>query len=106
MIESLSEDYFTGIGLSAQGYELVYLDEKLSAGLAAESISTYINQRLRWVRGTLQAFFIKNNPLTIPGLKMWQRLGHLEGLLHWFTCIPRLYFLLFPLISIGCIIGY
>ena len=54
MIESLSEDYFTGIGLSAQGYELVYLDEKLSAGLAAESISTYINQRLRWVRGLTQ----------------------------------------------------
>ena len=95
--ESLSEDYFTGIGLSAKGYELVYLDEKLSAGLAAESISAHIDQRLRWVRGTLQAFFIKHNPLTIPGLKLWQRLGHLEGLLHWFNCIPRLFFLLVPL---------
>ena len=95
--ESLSEDYFTGIGLSAKGYELVYLDEKLSAGLAAESISAHIDQRLRWVRGTLQAFFIKNNPLTIPGLKLWQRLGHLEGLLHWFNCIPRLFFLFVPL---------
>ena len=95
--ESLSEDYFTGISLSAQGYELVYLDEKLSAGLAAESISAHIDQRLRWVRGTLQAFFIKQNPLTIPGLNLWQRLGHLEGLLHWFNCIPRLFFLLVPL---------
>ena len=98
--ESLSEDYFTGIGLSAKGYELVYLDEKLSAGLAAESISAHINQRLRWGRGTLQAFFIDHNPLTISGLKLWQRLGHLEGLLNWFTCISRLCFLLFPLISI------
>ena len=95
--ESLSEDYFTGISLSAKGYELVYLDEKLSAGLAAESISAHIDQRLRWVRGTLQAFFIKHNPLTISGLKIWQRLGHLEGLLHWFNCIPRLFFLLIPL---------
>ncbi|MDJ0688833.1 MAG: glycosyltransferase [Xenococcaceae cyanobacterium MO_188.B32] len=95
--ESLSEDYFTGISLSAKGYELVYLDEKLSAGLAAESISAHIDQRLRWVRGTLQAFFIKHNPLTISGLKIWQRLGHLEGLLHWFNCIPRLFFLLVPL---------
>ncbi len=95
--ESLSEDYFTGIGLSAKGYELVYLDEKLSAGLAAESISAHIDQRLRWVRGTLQAFFIQYNPLTIPGLKLRQRLGHLEGLLHWFNCIPRLFFLLVPL---------
>jgi len=100
--ESVSEDYFTGIRLSSRGYELVYLDEKLSAGLAAETIGAHIEQRLRWVRGTLQAFFIKSNPLTIPGLSLWQRLAHLEGLIHWFTCLPRLFFLLFPLI---CIFG-
>jgi cellulose synthase (UDP-forming) len=98
--ESLCEDYFTGIKLSAQGYELVYLDEKLSAGLAAESIGAHIEQRLRWARGTLQALFIKSNPLTIPGLNLWQRLGHFDGLLHWFTCIPRVFFLLFPLVCI------
>jgi len=100
--DSISEDYFTGIRLSAKGYELAYLDEKLSAGLAAESIGTHIDQRLRWVRGTLQAFFIKSNPLTIPGLSIWQRLGHLEGLVHWFTCLPRVFFLFMPII---CIFG-
>ncbi|MBE9045132.1 glycosyltransferase, partial [Pleurocapsales cyanobacterium LEGE 10410] len=100
--DSVSEDYFTGIRLSARGYELAYIDEKLSAGLAAESIGAHIDQRLRWVRGTLQAFFIKANPLTIPGLNLWQRLGHLEGLVHWFSCIPRVFFLLVPLI---CIFG-
>jgi cellulose synthase (UDP-forming) len=95
--DSLCEDYFTGIRLSAKGYELVYLNEKLSAGLAAENIADHINQRLRWVRGTLQAFFIDSNPLTIPGLKLRQRLAHLEGLLHWFNSIPRLLLLLMPL---------
>jgi cellulose synthase (UDP-forming) len=98
--ESVSEDYFTGIRLAAQGYELVYLDEKLSAGLAAESITAHIDQRLRWAMGTLQALFINSNPLTIPGLNFWQRLGHLEGILHWFTCIPRLFFLFVPLVYI------
>lgn len=98
--DSVSEDYFTGIRLSARGYELAYLDEKLSAGLAAESIGAHIDQRLRWVRGTLQAFFIKANPLTIPGLSLWQRLGHLEGLVHWFTCLPRVFFLFVPLICV------
>lgn len=101
--DSVSEDYFTGIRLSAKGYELAYIDEKLSAGLAAESIGAHIDQRLRWVRGTLQAFFIKSNPLTIPGLSLWQRLGHLEGLIHWFTCLPRVFFLFVPII---CIIGH
>ncbi|MBD2773618.1 glycosyltransferase [Iningainema tapete] len=95
--ESLSEDYFTGIRISAQGYRLVYLNEKLSAGLAAESIAAYATQRLRWARGTLQAFFIKSNPLTIPGLSLIQRLAHLEGLLTWFSSISRVYFLLIPL---------
>lgn len=95
--DSLSEDYFTGIRLAAEGHQLVYLDEKLSAGLAAENISAYAVQRLRWARGTLQAFFIHANPLTIPGLTPLQRLGHLEGLLHWFTSLPRIYFLIMPL---------
>ncbi len=95
--ESLSEDYFTGIRLAAEGYRLVYLDEKLSAGLAAENISSQALQRIRWARGTLQAFFIQSNPLTIPGLRPVQRLAYLEGLLHWFTSISRVGFLLMPL---------
>ena len=95
--DSLSEDYFTGIRLSAKGYRLVYIDEKLSAGLAAENISAHATQRLRWARGTLQAFFIKSNPLTIPGLNPLQRLAHLEGLLHWFNSLGSVFFLLMPL---------
>ncbi len=95
--DSLSEDYFTGIRLSAQGYRLAYIDEKLSAGLAAENIAAHATQRLRWARGTLQAFFIKSNPLTIPGLNPLQRLAHLEGLLHWFTSLASIFFLLMPL---------
>lgn len=96
--ESLSEDYFTAVRLAAQGNKVIYLDEKLSAGLAAETIAAYATQRLRWARGTLQAFFIESNPLTIPGLTPIQRLAHLEGLLHWFSSIPRIVFLLMPLV--------
>ncbi len=95
--DSICEDYFTGIRLSATGYRLVYLDEKLSAGLAAENIEAHLTQRLRWARGTLQAFFIDSNPLTIRGLRLVQRLCHLEGLLHWFTSLTRVLFLLMPL---------
>ena len=95
--ESLSEDYFTGIRLAAKGYRVLYLNEKLSAGLAAENISVQALQRTRWAQGTLQAFFIKTNPLTIPGLNLLQRLAHLEGLLHWFTSPARVGLLFVPL---------
>ncbi|MEN9215831.1 MAG: glycosyltransferase [Gloeomargarita sp. HHBFW_bins_162] len=96
--DSLSEDYFTGIKLAAQGYEVIYLNEKLSAGLAAENMAAHISQRLRWAQGTLQGFFIDSNPFTIPGLNFQQRLAHLEGFLNWFTCWARVGFLLIPVV--------
>ena len=96
--DSLSEDYFTGIRLNAKGYRLIYLDEKLSSGLAAENIAAHIFQRQRWARGTLQAFFIDSNPLTIPGLSLVQRIVHLEGILQWFHSIFRILFLFLPII--------
>jgi cellulose synthase (UDP-forming) len=97
VVESLSEDYLTGIRLCSQGYRLLYLNEKLSAGLAAENITSYAIQRLRWEQGTLQALFLKFNPLTIPGMSLIQRLAYLGGLLYWFSNISRIYFLLMPL---------
>jgi cellulose synthase (UDP-forming) len=105
--ESISEDYFTGIALSAKGYQVIYANEKLSAGLSAESLSAYLQQRLRWARGTLQAFFIKANPLTISGLTIPQRLAHLEGILSWFSPVGRLFSLLIPLLyTFGNIIPF
>ncbi|MBE9006386.1 glycosyltransferase [Fortiea sp. LEGE XX443] len=95
--ESLSEDYYTGVNLSSQGYRLIYLNELLSAGLAAENMSSYVTQRLRWAQGTLQGLFIKANPLVIPGFSLTQRLAHLVGFLIWFTNFSRIYFLLMPL---------
>lgn len=94
---SLSEDYFTGISISAQGYKSIYLNEKLSAGLSSENMSSLLSQRLRWSRGTLQGFFIQENPCTIPGLKFIQRITHLEeGLLSWISDLPRACLLLIP----------
>jgi cellulose synthase (UDP-forming) len=94
--DSICEDYFTGIKIAALGHGVIYLNEPLSAGLAAESIPDYIQQRLRWARGTLQAFFIDANPLTIPGLTLLQRLAHFEGLLSYFGSVARVGILLIP----------
>lgn len=96
--DSITEDYYTGVKISALGYKIVYLDEKLSAGLSAEDMPSHLNQRLRWGRGTLQAFFIKSNPVKIPGLSLLQRITHLEGLLHWFSSIPRICFFMIPVV--------
>jgi cellulose synthase (UDP-forming) len=94
---SLSEDYFTSVRLSQHGYKLVYLDEKLSAGAAPDDMGAHATQRLRWAQGTLQAFFIEENPLTIKGLRPIQRFAHLTGIMHWFTSLSRVGFLIIPL---------
>jgi cellulose synthase (UDP-forming) len=96
--ESLSEDYFTSINLSAAGNQVIFLNESLSAGLCADNMSGHILQRLRWGRGTLQAFFIRSNPLKIKGMNFWQRLAHLEGIGQWFMNTFRLTFLCVPII--------
>ena len=97
MTGSLSEDYFTGIRLSAKGKRVIFLGESLSAGLSAENMSAHITQRLRWARGTLQAFFIDTNPLKIKGFSFVQRMAHLDGLLQWFSSVSRVFFLMMPL---------
>lgn len=94
---SLSEDYHTGIRLAAENYQVIYLEESLSAGLSAENIFGYIRQRQRWARGTIQTLFIAENPLFIKNFKWWQKIAHLEGILQWFLSPLRVILLLLPL---------
>jgi cellulose synthase (UDP-forming) len=95
-----SEDLATGIRLAAAGCRNLYLNEKLSAGLAPLTIGAMARQRSRWASGTLQTLRTGANPLRIAGLTPLQRLAYLEGILHWFNAIPQLLLLLLPL-SVG-----
>jgi cellulose synthase (UDP-forming) len=95
--KSISEDLYTGIRMTARGYQTVYLNENLSAGLVPEDLLSQLSQRQRWGRGTLQAFFIKENPLTIPGLTLLQRIAYFEAILQWFNTVFRMIFLLVPI---------
>lgn len=97
---AISEDFVTGVALMGQGWQLKYLSEKLSAGLAAESMHDFVRQRQRWAAGTLQALRLPQGPLRVAGLHWHQRLAFLEGGLHWFNTVPRLVLLLMPL-SLG-----
>lgn len=94
---AISEDFVTGVALTGQGWRLRYLSEKLSAGLAAETMHDFVRQRQRWAAGTLQALRLAQGPLRQVGLHWQQRLAFLEGGLHWFNTVPRLVLLLMPL---------
>ena len=95
--QAISEDLVTGMVLASRGWKLRYLGEKLSAGLAAETMLDFVRQRQRWASGTLQALRLRQGPLRLNGLSWGQRLAYLEGALHWFNTVPRLLLLLMPL---------
>ena len=95
--QALSEDFVTGIALRQQGWRLVYLQEKLSAGLAAETMADFVRQRQRWAAGTLQSLRLSSGPIRAGGLSLGQRLAYLEGVIHWINNLPRLVLMLMPL---------
>ena len=93
--ESITEDLLTTLVMLRQGYRTVYLNERLSMGLAAESIEGFFVQRERWCRGAIQSLFLRWGPLG-PGLTPMQRLLFFPT--SWLTqYFVRLFLLLIPL---------
>ena len=95
-VETVTEDAHTALRLHRAGYRSAYLRIPQAAGLATETLSAHIGQRIRWARGMAQIFRIEN-PLLGPGLTLAQRLCYLAAMLHFFSGIPRIVFLVAPL---------
>jgi cellulose synthase (UDP-forming) len=94
-IETVTEDAHTALKLHRNGYESIYLNIPLAAGLATESLSAHVQQRIRWARGMVQ-IFRSDNPMLGKGLSLFQRLCYSNSTLHFFYGIPRLIFLFAP----------
>lgn len=71
---SITEDLLTTLCLLTVNYRTVYLGEKLSQGMSADSIKGYFIQRSRWCRGGIQCFFVPQGPLRAKGLTILQRI--------------------------------
>ncbi len=95
-VETVTEDAHTALKLNRKGYNTAYLAIPQAAGLATESLSRHIAQRIRWARGMAQ-IFRTDNPLLGKGLKLGQRLCYANAMLHFFYGLPRLVFLTAPL---------
>ena len=95
-VETVTEDAHTALKLNRAGYNTAYLAIPQAAGLATESLSRHISQRIRWARGMAQ-IFRTDNPLFGKGLSLGQRLCYVNAMLHFFYGLPRLAFLTAPL---------
>ncbi|MBY0578103.1 MAG: UDP-forming cellulose synthase catalytic subunit [Burkholderiales bacterium] len=95
-VDTVTEDAHTALRLHRLGYNTAYLSIRQAAGLATESLSAHVGQRIRWARGMAQIFRI-DNPLLGKGLSFAQRLCYSNAMLHFFYGFPRIIFLVAPL---------
>jgi len=95
-VETVTEDAHTALRLHRKGYKAAYIDVPQASGLATESLSAHVGQRIRWARGMVQIFRI-DNPLLGRGLSLVQRLCYANAMIYFLHAIPRLIFLTAPL---------
>ena len=96
---TITEDCETAFELHAQGWSSLYVDKPLIAGLQPETFTSFIGQRSRWCQGMFQILMLKN-PALRTGLNPIQRLAYLSSMTFWFFPIPRLIFMVAPLLYI------
>ncbi|ACV74786.1 cellulose synthase catalytic subunit (UDP-forming) [Zymomonas mobilis subsp. mobilis NCIMB 11163] len=94
--ETVTEDAHTALKLQRRGWDTAYINIRLSAGLATDTLLAHIKQRARWARGMTQILRI-DNPLWGRGLTIAQRLCYMNALLHYQFALPRVIFLISPL---------
>lgn len=95
-VETVTEDAHTALKMHRAGYDTAYLALPQAAGLATESLSGHVGQRIRWARGMTQ-IFRTDNPLLGRGLSWAQRLCYINAMLHFLYGLPRLIYLTAPL---------
>ncbi len=96
-VNTITEDMDLGMRLQAKGFLVKYYSKPLAAGLSAESFQQYINQRMRWCAGNLQAY-IFNIKGSFKELSFMQKCFYTSGISYYFFGVPRIIFLVSPML--------
>ena len=81
------EDIHLSFRLLADGWVTRYLNEILSNGLSAESVTEFVGQRVRWAVGCGQSIFMHCGPFARNGLSFRQRIHYLSTVLYWINLV-------------------
>ncbi|MCP3459937.1 glycosyltransferase [Bradyrhizobium sp. CCGUVB23] len=84
--DSVTEDYLVTLRLKERGLKTVYLNERLTIGLAPEGLKEYITQRGRWCLGFMQIVRGRSSPLSQTSkLPLIDRLSLVDAFMSWTT---------------------
>lgn len=86
--ETVTEDMLTSFKIAEYGWRTVFLNERLSAGLAPEGIAEYVGQRARWCLGGVQQVHTRWSFWGRARLPWVQRLSQFDTLLYWAGSFP------------------
>ena len=87
--ESVTEDYLLTLRLQEFGHRTVYLDERLSVGLAPEGLKEYTTQRTRWCLGLMQIVRGRYCPWDLRSkLSLPYRVSLTESFIYWAVTFP------------------
>jgi cellulose synthase (UDP-forming) len=82
--DSVTEDYLVTLRLKELGYRTVYLNERLTLGLAPEGLKEYTTQRGRWCLGLMQIVRGRSGPLSLHSkLAFIDRLSLADAFMSW-----------------------
>ena len=94
---TVTEDLHTSLRLHMQRFRSVYHAESLAFGLAPDTVSAFLGQRIRWGEGAMQVWrregLLFNGRLTLP-----QRLNYFASVLTYFDGWQKLVFYAAPAI--------
>lgn len=93
--ETITEDAHTALRMHARGWRSAYYARTLAAGVTAETFADALKQRMRWGMGMI-GILRTDNPLTIPGLRLAQRICYFASSFFFFYGFPRILFALAP----------
>jgi cellulose synthase (UDP-forming) len=93
---SITEDCETALSLHGAGWNSIYVDKPLIAGLQPATFASFIGQRSRWAQGMMQILRFRF-PLLKRGLTLPQRFCYMSSTLFWLFPFPRTVFLFAPL---------
>lgn len=94
--QSITEDCETALALHSAGWNSIYVDKPLIAGLQPATFASFIGQRSRWAQGMMQILRFRF-PLFKRGLSLPQRLCYMSSTLFWLFPFTRATFLFAPL---------
>lgn len=96
--DSVTEDYLLTLRLKEIGARTVYLNERLTLGLAPEGLKEYITQRSRWCLGFMQIFRGRSGPFSRRSrLDVIDRLSLIEAFMSWTsTYVVKVFGLVVP----------